>query len=208
VPSKRPRSIPANDGSRENWPGGLARIGAGIFHGAVRVSLRPVREVDLDLLARKDTEIPSSPYDDFGFRGDGSLRRDFAVDGLIAKDGSRGRLVVEIEGPAMAGTVSWHAVQYGPNPGSRAFNIGLSLFAEHRGQGIGRETLRSIARYLFDHYDVGRLEGSTDVENAAMQRACEKAGFTREGVLRGAQFRQGARHDLVLYSMLRADLVR
>jgi RimJ/RimL family protein N-acetyltransferase len=47
---------------------------------------------------------------------------------------------------------------------------------------------------------VERLEASTDVDNAAEQRALEGAGFTREGVLRSAQFRDGAFHDLVLYS--------
>ena len=50
-----------------------------------------------------------------------------------------------------------------------------------------------------------RLEASTDVDNAAEQRALDKAGFTREGVLRSAQFRDGTFHDLVLYSRLRGD---
>ncbi|WP_220447863.1 GNAT family N-acetyltransferase [Nonomuraea diastatica] len=40
----------------------------------------------------------------------------------------------------------------------------------------------------------------------AEQRALEKAGFTREGVLRGSGFRAGRWHDSVLYSMIRADL--
>jgi len=36
-------------------------------------------------------------------------------------------------------------------------------------------------------------------------RALEKAGFTREGVLRGAQFRaDGRHHDLVMFSRIRA----
>jgi RimJ/RimL family protein N-acetyltransferase len=43
------------------------------------------------------------------------------------------------------------------------------------------------------------------VSNVAEQRALEKAGFTREGVNRQAQFRAGAYHDLVLYARLRSD---
>jgi RimJ/RimL family protein N-acetyltransferase len=43
------------------------------------------------------------------------------------------------------------------------------------------------------------------VTNAAEQRALERAGFTREGVLRHAQFREGGFHDLVLYSKLRGE---
>jgi RimJ/RimL family protein N-acetyltransferase len=43
------------------------------------------------------------------------------------------------------------------------------------------------------------------VDNQAEQRALEQAGFTREGVLRHAQFRDGGFHDMVLYSRLRDD---
>ena len=62
-----------------------------------------------------------------------------------------------------------------------------------------------LARYLFDTYTVERVEASTDVENTGEQRALERAGFTREGILRHAQWRAGAWHDLVLYSKLRGE---
>jgi RimJ/RimL family protein N-acetyltransferase len=44
------------------------------------------------------------------------------------------------------------------------------------------------------------------VANIAEQRALEWAGFTREGVLRGACFRAGAWRDMVMYSVLRAEV--
>ena len=40
----------------------------------------------------------------------------------------------------------------------------------------------------------------------AEQRALEKAGFTREGILRGTTFRQGRWHDQVIYSVLRDEV--
>jgi RimJ/RimL family protein N-acetyltransferase len=46
------------------------------------------------------------------------------------------------------------------------------------------------------------------VENIAEQRALEAAGFQREGVTRGAQWRDGAYHDGILYAVLRADPAR
>jgi aminoglycoside 6'-N-acetyltransferase len=33
----------------------------------------------------------------------------------------------------------------------------------------------------------------------------ERAGFLREGIVRGAQYRGGSWHDLVLYARVRAD---
>ena len=63
-----------------------------------------------------------------------------------------------------------------------------------------------VARYLFARHPVNRVEAQTDVENIAEQRALEKAGFVREGVLRGSQFRAGGYHDLVSYSVLRDEV--
>jgi len=58
---------------------------------------------------------------------------------------------------------------------------------------------------LFRGLPVYRVEAWTDVENLVEQRSLEKAGFVREGVLRGAQWRRGAFHDLVAFSVLRAE---
>lgn len=60
-------------------------------------------------------------------------------------------------------------------------------------------------RYLFAHTTVYRIEASTEVGNIAEQRTLEKAGFTREGVMRGIGWRDGAWRDDVLYSILRTD---
>lgn len=58
---------------------------------------------------------------------------------------------------------------------------------------------------LFETTSLHRVEASTDVDNLAEQRSLEKAGFTREGVNRQAQFRGGTYHDLVLFARLRSD---
>jgi RimJ/RimL family protein N-acetyltransferase len=115
------------------------------------------------------------------------------------------RLVVEVGGLA-AGTVSWHPVSYGPNRGSRAFNIGIGLAEGFRGRGVGTAAQRLLVEHLFATSDVRRVEASTDVENIAEQRSLDKAGFTREGVLRQAQYRADGWHDLISYSFLRDDL--
>ncbi|MGH7904125.1 MAG: GNAT family N-acetyltransferase [Candidatus Dormibacteraceae bacterium] len=106
------------------------------------------------------------------------------------------------------GTMSWHLVSYGPNQESRAWNMGINLIPAARGHGYGTEAQRLLAEHLLATTDVNRVEAATDVANAIEQRSLEKAGLHREGVLRGAQFRAGDWHDLVVYSMIRADLAR
>ncbi len=121
-----------------------------------------------------------------------------------------GRLLVEItEGagdPVVAGVVSWHRVAYGPNPGSHAWNIGIGLALGSRGRGVGVVAQRLLAEWLLASTPTDRIEASTDVTNIAEQKALERAGFTREGILRSAQRRADGRHDLVSYSLLRTDL--
>ena len=104
------------------------------------------------------------------------------------------------------GHVSWHRTHYGPNLGSCAWNIGIGLPEGRQGEGIGSVAQRLLAEHLLATTPLDRIEASTDVSNTAEQRALERAGFTREGVLRSAQMRVDGRHDLVSYSLVRADL--
>lgn len=83
--------------------------------------------------------------------------------------------------------------------------IGIVLLAAERGRGVGAAAQRELADLLFRHTTVHRVEASTDIDNTAEPRALAAAGFTREGVLRGSQWRQGGYHDAVIYSRLRSD---
>jgi RimJ/RimL family protein N-acetyltransferase len=116
-----------------------------------------------------------------------------------------GRMIVALDDGTPIGSVSWHAVAYGPNPQSRAWNIGVTIVPEHRGRGHGTAAQHMLADHLFATTDANRVEASTDTRNVAEQRSLERAGFRREGVLRGAQYRAGAWHDLMLYARLRDD---
>jgi RimJ/RimL family protein N-acetyltransferase len=165
------------------------------------VRLRPYRAEDA---ARFDAE-PQEPgsFEFFGWHGSEDRRRAFAQNGLLGED--RGSLVVEVDGVGAVGDVGWVPVFHGPPPNNFALNIGIGLFAEHRGRGWGTTAQRLLAEHLFAYTRFERLEATTDVLNIAEQRSLEKAGFLREGVLRHTQWRAGAFHDTVIYSRLRGD---
>lgn len=136
----------------------------------------------------------------YGFRTNNAMRRDFAETGLLGEDG--GVLAVIAAGEAV-GSVSWHRVRTAPI--SFTWNIGIGLLGSARGRGYGTAAQRALAEYLFGYTEANRVEAGTETDNYAEQRALEKAGFTREGVSRGAAFRAGRWRDMVTYSVVRAD---
>jgi RimJ/RimL family protein N-acetyltransferase len=171
--------------------------------GDPRVRLRDLTLADADLLDAWAAE-EQSEFNDFGEEPQ-PLPREAIAKGPLRND-RNGMLVIErIEDGQVIGSVGWHRVNYGPSPRSDAWNFGIELHSSARGQGLGAEAQRLLAEFLFDTYDLNRVEASTDVENIAEQRSLEKAGYVREGIQRGAQWRAGAYHDLVTYSRLRND---
>ena len=171
---------------------------------APRVRLRDITLADADLLDEWAMDEAGSEFNDFGQEPQ-PLPRDVIAKGPLRND-RNGMLVVErLEDGVPIGTVGWHKVHYGPGLQSEAWNFGIELRPEARGQGLGTEAQKLLAEFLFATYDLNRVEASTDVENLPEQRSLEKAGYVREGIQRGAQFRAGAYHDLVTYSRLRDD---
>jgi RimJ/RimL family protein N-acetyltransferase len=168
------------------------------------VDLRPLTAADIERTERiaNDPDY-NGPFDTWALEAAGTARRRFDLDGYLSHD--HGRLAVVDKSGATVGFVSFIAVFHGPPPSNRVYNVGIVVDPAHRRRGYGAEAQSLLARYLFDTYTVERVEASTDVENIPEQRALERAGFTREGILRRAQWRAGAWRDVCLYSKLRGE---
>jgi aminoglycoside 6'-N-acetyltransferase len=169
------------------------------------VYLRPIRQEDLPILAARANDIAVlSEFNFFGLQPHNRREKQFDEDGLLGQEhGTLG--VVTCADDTLVGDIGYRQVRYGPGTASSAYNIGIGLVPEHRGKGYGVEAQQLLADYLFAVYPIMRVEAATDSTNSAEQRALEKAGFTREGVLRKAQWRNGGWHDLVVYSKLRGE---
>ena len=165
------------------------------------VHLRPIIEADLaDLrLFVTDPEV-ASDFQWSGFKDPEADRRRWEEDGYLG--GDYNRLAVERTGGAFAGIVSWRDRSSGPAKGT-CYEFGITLWPEHRGQGLGTAAQRLLVEHLFYTTPVHRLEAFTDVDNVAEQRTLEKIGCHREGVMREVYFRAGRWRDSVVYSLLR-----
>ena len=169
-----------------------------------RVRLRDVTLSDADMLDEWNRNLDAGGFNDFGPRD--PIPREPLANGPLRNE-RNGTLIVEsVESGAPIGTVGWRrVVVYGPSPHSDAFQIGIELIPSARGKGFGTEAQRLLADWLFATTEINRVEASTDAANIPEQRSLAKAGYAREGVMRGAQFRGGEYHDLVYYARLRSD---
>jgi RimJ/RimL family protein N-acetyltransferase len=86
-------------------------------------------------------------------------------------------------------------------------SVGYWLLEDGRGNGRATQAVRLMASWALPVMRLGRLQLHTDLENVASQRVADRAGFTREGVLRAYNRRSdGTRADAVVYSLVPQDL--
>jgi RimJ/RimL family protein N-acetyltransferase len=166
-----------------------------------RVALRPVAEADLPVLEKLTWDPEATgEFARIGWFDPRLWRRRWAENELIAPD--NGAMMVVL-GEERLGFVNWQRRTTGP--AAFCWMIGIGMLPEARGHGYGTQAQQLLARYLLAHTTVHRIEAYTETGNIAEQRALEKAGFTREGVLRGVGWRDGEWRDGVIYSLLRTD---
>ena len=166
-------------------------------------SLRRVVEADIDVLDRQRNDPDAAgEFNWHGYRPGGIRRRWEQRE--IFTDNSGLLAIVDDDGQ-LVGDVGWIRVHNGPPPNGDCWNVGIWIQPESRGHGHGSAAQRLLAAYLFANTYLERVEASTEADNVAEQRALEKAGFTREGVLRKACFRGGQWRDMVIYSKVRGE---
>jgi len=83
--------------------------------------------------------------------------------------------------------------------------VGYWLTREARGRGAATIAVRLVSRWAFTAAGVDRLSLQTAPENLASQRVAERAGFTREGLLRAWMPTPGGRRHSVMFSLLATD---
>jgi RimJ/RimL family protein N-acetyltransferase len=83
----------------------------------------------------------------------------------------------------------------------RIVEIGYWVLPQARGRGIATTIARMLAEHAFS-FGVDRVAAYVNVDNSASERVLERAGFTREGVVRSMPKPDGQRVDKTLFSLL------
>jgi RimJ/RimL family protein N-acetyltransferase len=79
--------------------------------------------------------------------------------------------------------------------------IGYWVLPHARGRGLATRIARLLAGHAFS-LGVQRVAAYVNLDNPASERVLERAGFTREGVVRSLPKPDGRRIDKTLYSLL------
>ena len=79
--------------------------------------------------------------------------------------------------------------------------IGYWLLPQARGRGVATRVARLLAEHAFS-LGIERVAAYVNVGNERSDRVLERAGFTREGVIRSLPKPDGRRVDKTLYSLL------
>ena len=90
----------------------------------------------------------------------------------------------------------------------RIADINGCIDKKHRKCGYGLESLNEVITFLIEKIGFHRIEGVCNMNNKNSVCVMEKAGMTREGVLRGTAINldeNGNPEDLIIYSILSND---
>lgn len=172
----------------------------------LRVVLRPIQDKDWPMIEEwgQSREALWGPFQRFQMDHVPLLRQAYQQTSLLKRES--GLLLIEtLEDQQVIGYVRYTLIPYPdsdlPHP---EIGFGIPVTSAH-GKGYAKEAVKLLLDYLFSGYPVVRISAFTDEENLPAQKVMERLGFRREGILRGAMFRDGQWRDIAIYGILRQE---
>jgi UDP-4-amino-4,6-dideoxy-N-acetyl-beta-L-altrosamine N-acetyltransferase len=169
-----------------------------------RVSLRPLEEEDLPLLVawRNTPRVWAGFFNRFPL----SLAGQKAWYADLLRDPTRRLFAIcAREDGQPAGTAGLDHIDFP----CRSAELGNILIGDERrlGQGFASQAVQLLLEFSFLHLNLNRIHLEVYADNERAIRLYERRGFQREGLLRQAEYDQGAYKDVLLMSILRQEYV-
>ncbi|MGC7099296.1 GNAT family N-acetyltransferase [Amycolatopsis lurida] len=138
-----------------------------------------------------------------GFRPETAADADAMVAAILGDPDRLAFAQVDVRTGAVAGTTSYYAIV----PKHRILSIGHTWIGKPwQRTAVNTEAKLLLLHHAFDELDANRVSWETDINNKQSQRAIERLGATKEGVLRAHRVRKdGSIRDTVLYSVTKTE---
>lgn len=167
-------------------------------------ALRPWRDSDLHaiVVACQDPEIARWTRVPWPY-GQADARRYLLArfDAIHCGTSAPFAIVARADQNTLFGSISLMAPEW---PDRRA-EVGYWLARDARGHGHASRAVRLICAWGFQALGLERIDLLAASANGASQRVAERAGFTREGVLRSYMVGKDGRQDMVAFGLLATD---
>jgi RimJ/RimL family protein N-acetyltransferase len=168
--------ISVGDPVSDGCPAPRAGAGGVLIRGS-RLLLRPFRPDEIEAewqdIVAADAMAVATPPDEARFKA--RLRRSGRLmDGWLD-------LAIDVGG-VVAGRIQTFVPPGRPLPPG-TFEVGIGLRQDARGRGYGREALRLLTDWLFEHAAAEVVEAPTDPANVAMRAVFRHAGWEAVGTL-------------------------
>jgi len=85
-------------------------------------------------------------------------------------------------------------------------NLGYWVRTSQTNRGIATSATLLLAQFAFNELNLNRVELTVALDNQASLRVAEKAGATREGILRNRVIKKHTPSDAVVFSFIPQDL--
>jgi ribosomal-protein-alanine N-acetyltransferase len=168
-----------------------------MLHGTL-CTVRHWRMVDAEALVRhaNNINVARQLRDRFPYPYSRAHAHAFLKSATDASEPSN--LAIEVDGEAV-GAIGYVA---GTDVERFSAEIGYWLGEPYWGRGIATQALVLLTAHVFSRLNLLRLFAVPFVDNAGSTRVLEKAGYTREAILRSSSVKDGQPRDQALYAKI------
>jgi ribosomal-protein-serine acetyltransferase len=101
----------------------------------------------------------------------------------------------------IAGIVSFNQIQ----KNNRCATLGYWLAKPHTGRGIMTSAVKALIAAGFEYLGLNRIQAGVATGNYQSQAVCDRAGFTKEGVLRQGEWLHDHYVDITINGLLKPE---
>ncbi|MBN2796890.1 MAG: GNAT family N-acetyltransferase [Clostridia bacterium] len=165
--------------------------------------------INLRIMEERDLEHYIHLTNDYNEKGEffpaiirtpSATKRIFAETGFFSAEG--GRMLIVNKYDEILGYVSFFPTTKYIN----GYELGYQIFkSEHRNKGYVSEALKLFTAFMFEYFNITRLQICMEVGNDPSEHVAKKCGYQYEGTMRNVCELNGRMVHNKLYSMIRRE---